>query len=148
MDFIAELKWRGMLHDAMPGLEEQQLAKEPTTGYVGFDPTADSLHIGNLVPVMLLVHLQRAGHQAHRPWSEAPPAWWATPAAKTAERQFLDLETLHHNLASQKAQLGALPWTSKARTAAQVVNNHDWFKDLSAFWTSSGMWASTSRSTT
>ena len=87
MDFIAELKWRGLLHDAMPGLEEQ-LAKEQTTGYVGFDPTADSLHIGNLVPVMLLVHLQRAGH---RPVALVGGATGMVgdPSGKTAERQFL-----------------------------------------------------------
>ena len=74
MDFIAELKWRGMLHDAMPGLEEQ-LAKEPTTGYVGFDPTADSLHIGNLVPVMLLVHLQQYRTDIQGPWDVAVRAF-------------------------------------------------------------------------
>ena len=103
MDFIAELKWRGLLHDAMPGLEEQ-LAKEQTTGYVGFDPTADSLHIGNLVPVMLLVHLQRAGH---RPVALVGGATGMVgdPSGKTAERQFLDADTLQHNLSCQRAQL-------------------------------------------
>ena len=128
MDFIAELKWRGLLHDAMPGLEEQ-LAKEQTTGYVGFDPTADSLHIGNLVPVMLLVHLQRAGH---RPVALVGGATGMVgdPSGKTAERQFLDVETLQHNLSCQRAQLERF-LDFEGPSAARVVNNFDWFKDLS-----------------
>ncbi|MBL6618911.1 MAG: tyrosine--tRNA ligase [Flavobacteriales bacterium] len=128
MDFIAELKWRGLLHDAMPGLEEQ-LAKEQTTGYVGFDPTADSLHIGNLVPVMLLVHLQRAGHKPIALVGGAT-GMVGDPSGKTAERQLLDMDTLEHNLASQKAQLERF-LDFEGAAAAEVVNNFDWFKDLS-----------------
>jgi tyrosyl-tRNA synthetase len=127
MDFIAELKWRGLLHDAMPGLEEQ-LAKEQTTGYVGFDPTADSLHIGNLVPVMLLVHLQRAGHKPIALVGGAT-GMVGDPSGKTAERQLLDMDTLEHNLASQKAQLERF-LDFEGAAAAEVVNNFDWFKDL------------------
>ena len=92
-----------MLHDIMPGVEEQ-MEKEMTSAYVGFDPTADSLHIGNLVPVMLLVHWQRAGH---RPIALVGGATGMVgdPSGKTAERQFLDVDTIKHNLECQKAQL-------------------------------------------
>ena len=127
MKFIEELKWRGMLHDIMPGMEEQ-MEKEMTSAYVGFDPTADSLHIGNLVPVMLLVHWQRAGH---RPLALVGGATGMVgdPSGKSAERQFLDVEVINHNLECQKKQLEKFLDFS-GYNAAKVVNNIDWFKDM------------------
>ena len=127
MEFVEELKWRGMLHDVTPGLVEE-LAAHPVTGYVGFDPTADSLHIGNLVPVMLLVHLQRAGHTPVALVGGAT-GMVGDPSGKTAERQFLDVDSIEHNLACQRAQLEKFLDFS-GDNAAQVVNNHDWFKDI------------------
>jgi tyrosyl-tRNA synthetase len=127
MDLIEELKWRGMLHDIMPGMEDQ-LNKECTTGYVGFDPTADSLHIGNLVPVMLLVHWQRAGH---RPMVLVGGATGMVgdPSGKSKERQLLDLDVMHHNLECQKTQLEKF-LNFDGENAAVVVNNYDWFKNI------------------
>jgi|TARA_B110000211_G_C14051541_1_gene541435 tyrosyl-tRNA synthetase len=127
MEFVEELKWRGLLHDVTPGLIEE-LAANQVTGYVGFDPTADSLHIGNLVPVMLLVHLQRAGHKPVALIGGAT-GMVGDPSGKTAERQFLDLATIQHNLACQRAQLEKYLDFS-GENAARVVNNHDWFKDF------------------
>ncbi|PCJ80676.1 MAG: tyrosine--tRNA ligase [Bacteroidetes bacterium] len=127
MDLIAELKWRGMLHDIMPGLEEQ-LVKECTTGYVGFDPTADSLHIGNLVPVMLLVHWQRAGHKPMVLVGGAT-GMVGDPSGKSKERQLLDLDVMQHNLDCQKAQLEKF-LDFEGNNSAVVVNNFDWFKNL------------------
>jgi len=116
-----------MLHDIMPGVEEQ-MEKEMTSAYVGFDPTADSLHIGNLVPVMLLVHWQRAGH---RPIALVGGATGMVgdPSGKTAERQFLDVDTIKHNLECQKAQLEKFLDFS-GENGAKVVNNIDWFDDM------------------
>tara|TARA_B000000532_G_C18872149_1_gene408920 strand:- start:143 stop:1414 length:1272 start_codon:yes stop_codon:yes gene_type:complete len=127
MNLIEELKWRGMLHDIMPGMEEE-MAKGMTSAYVGFDPTADSLHIGNLVPVMLLVHWQRAGH---RPLALVGGATGMVgdPSGKTAERQFLDVDVINHNLEAQKAQLEKFLDFS-GENGAKVVNNFDWFKDM------------------
>jgi tyrosyl-tRNA synthetase len=127
MDFISELKWRGMLHDMTPGLEEL-LAKGNATGYVGFDPTADSLHIGNLVPVMMLVHWQRCGHNPIALVGGAT-GMVGDPSGKTAERQLLDVDRIQHNLACQKAQLEQFLDFEGAH-AARVVNNADWFKDF------------------
>lgn len=128
MTLIEELKWRGLLHDIMPGTEEL-LAQEQVKAYVGFDPTADSLHIGNLVPIMLLVHWQRAGHTPIALVGGAT-GMVGDPSGKTTERQFLDVDVIQHNLASQRAQLERfLDFTGV--NAAEVVNNHDWFKDFS-----------------
>src|SRR3989337_467548 len=97
MNLIEELRWRGILHDMMPGTEEQ-LQKEMTTGYIGFDPTADSLHIGSLVPILLLVHLQRAGHQPIALVGGAT-GMVGDPTGKSQERNLLDDATLSANLA-------------------------------------------------
>src|SRR5664279_3731778 len=103
MSLIAELKWRGMIQDIMPGTAEQ-LSREMTSGYIGFDPTADSLHIGSLVPILLLVHLQRAGH---RPVALVGGATGMVgdPSGKSEERNLLDEDTLRHNLNGIRAQL-------------------------------------------
>ena len=127
MDFISELKWRGMLHNMTPGLEEL-LAQGNATGYVGFDPTADSLHIGNLVPVMMLVHWQRCGHNPIALVGGAT-GMVGDPSGKTAERQLLDVERIQHNLACQKTQLEQFLDFDGAH-AARVVNNAAWFKDF------------------
>src|ERR1700738_2758945 len=103
MNLIQELKWRGMIQDIMPGTEEQ-LNKEMTTGYIGFDPTADSLHIGSLVPILLLVHLQRAGHKPIALVGGAT-GMVGDPSGKSQERNLLDEKTLNHNLSCIKIQL-------------------------------------------
>lgn len=125
---VEELKWRGMIHDIMPGTEDQ-LSKEMTSGYVGFDPTADSLHIGNLVPIMLLVHLQRAGH---KPFALVGGATGMVgdPSGKSAERPLLDEKVLNHNLESQKRQLEKFLDFDCGENSAEIVNNYDWFKDM------------------
>ncbi len=128
MNLTAELQWRGLLHDIMPGTEEL-LNKEPVTGYIGFDPTADSLHIGNMVPVMLLVHLQRAGHNPIALIGGAT-GMVGDPSGKTAERNLLDLETLRHNLACQEKQLRKFLDFETTKNPARIVNNYDWFQHL------------------
>ncbi|MDR0843826.1 MAG: tyrosine--tRNA ligase [Tannerella sp.] len=130
MNFVEELKWRGMIHDIMPGTEEQ-LQKEMTSAYVGIDPTADSLHIGHLVGVMMLKHFQRAGH---RPIALIGGATGmiGDPSMKSQERNLLDETTLRKNQEGIKAQLAKfLDFDSDGANAAVLVNNYDWMKDYS-----------------
>ncbi|WP_216688859.1 tyrosine--tRNA ligase [Hymenobacter siberiensis] len=129
MNLIEELTWRGMFHDAMPGTAEHLATNAPITGYIGFDPTAASLHIGNLATIMLLVHLQRAGH---RPVALVGGATGmiGDPSGKSAERNLLDEATLRHNQAGIQAQLEKFLDFSKGPTGALVVNNYDWFKEI------------------
>ncbi|MBU1014212.1 MAG: tyrosine--tRNA ligase [Bacteroidetes bacterium] len=127
MNFIDELKWRGMIHDVMPGTEEQ-LAKEMTAGYIGFDPTADSLHIGSLATLMLLKHFQLAGHKPVVLVGGAT-GMVGDPSGKSQERNLLDMETLNFNLEGQKRQLVKFLDFDCGENSAIVVNNYDWFKD-------------------
>ena len=129
-NLIAELQWRGMIQDIMPGTEEQ-LSKEVTTGYIGFDPTADSLHIGNLVPIILLIHLQRCGHKPIALVGGAT-GMVGDPSGKSEERNLLSEDILQHNLACVKKQLEKfLDFDASKPNAAEMANNYDWFKDFS-----------------
>jgi tyrosyl-tRNA synthetase len=129
MTFVDELRWRGMIYDIMPGTEEQ-LQKESTTGYIGFDPTADSLHIGNLLPIMLLVHFQRAGHKPIALVGGAT-GMVGDPSGRSEERKFLDEETLKYNLSCQKKQLEKFLNFDCGENSAEIVNNYDWFRNFS-----------------
>lgn len=130
MNFIEELQWRGMIHSMMPGVEEQ-LSKEMTTAYLGIDPTADSLHIGHLVGVMMLKHFQRAGHKPIALIGGAT-GMIGDPSMKSQERKLIDEETLRHNQEAIKKQLSKfLDFDSDAPNAAEMVNNYDWMKDFS-----------------
>jgi len=130
MDFIQELKWRGMIHDVMPGTENQ-LKKEMSTAYVGIDPTADSLHIGHLVSIMMLKHFQRCGHKPIALIGGAT-GMIGDPSLKSQERNLLDEETLRHNQEFIKKQLSIfLDFESSAPNAAELVNNYDWMKNYS-----------------
>ena len=130
MNFVEELTWRGMIHSMMPGTEEQ-LEKEMTTAYLGIDPTADSLHIGHLVGVMMLRHFQRCGHKPLALVGGAT-GMIGDPSGKSAERNLLDEATLRHNQECIKKQLSRfLDFDSDAPNAAEMVNNYDWMKDFS-----------------
>jgi tyrosyl-tRNA synthetase len=129
MNFVEELTWRGMIHDMMPGLEEQ-LKKEVTSAYVGIDPTADSLHIGHLVGVMMLKHFQLAGHKPIVLVGGAT-GMIGDPSGKSQERNLLDESTLRHNQECLKVQISKfLDFDSKGESAAEMVNNYDWMKDF------------------
>lgn len=127
-NFIQELQWRGMIHDMMPGTEEA-LNKGVSAGYIGFDPTADSLHVGHLVQIMTLVHFQKAGH---KPFALVGGATGMVgdPSGKSQERNLLDEETLNHNVACVQKQLEKFLDFS-GDNAAEMVNNYDWFKNFS-----------------
>jgi len=130
MTFIEELRWRGMIQDMMPGTEEQ-LNKEMTSAYIGFDPTSDSLHIGSLVPILLLVHLQKAGH---KPFALVGGATGmiGDPSGKSEERNLLSIDVLAANQAGIKKQLERfLNFDESLPNKAEMVNNFDWFKDIS-----------------
>ncbi|NRB60580.1 MAG: tyrosine--tRNA ligase [Winogradskyella sp.] len=129
-NFVEELKWRGMLHDSMPGVEEH-LDEAMRSAYVGFDPTADSLHIGNLVPIMLLAHYQRCGHKPVALVGGAT-GMIGDPSGKSSERNLLDEKTLRHNQEAIKKQLSHfLDFDSNDANAAVLVNNYDWMKEFS-----------------
>ena len=130
MNFVEELRWRGMIHDIMPGTEEQ-LAKEMTTAYVGIDPTADSLHIGHLVSVMILKHFQRCGHKPIFLVGGAT-GMIGDPSGKSLERNLLDEQTLRRNQEGIRRQLERLvDFSSDEPNAAELVNNYDWMKEFS-----------------
>ncbi len=129
-NFIEEITWRGMVHDLMPGTEEH-LLEEMRAAYIGFDPTADSLHIGNLVPIMLLAHFQRNGHKPVALVGGAT-GMIGDPSGKSNERNLLDEKTLRHNQECVRKQLSQfLDFSSGAKNAAVIVNNYDWMKEFS-----------------
>ncbi len=126
--FIDELKWRGMVHDIMPGTEDV-LNREVCSGYIGFDPTADSLHVGHLVQIMTLVHFQRSGHKPIVLVGGAT-GMVGDPSGKSKERNLLDKATLEHNVSCVKKQLEQFLDFKDTQTGAEMVNNYDWFKDM------------------
>ena len=129
MNFVEELRWRGMIHDIMPGTEDQ-LQKEMTTAYIGFDPTAESLHIGSLVQIMILVHLQRCGHKPIALMGGAT-GMVGDPSGKSKERNMLSEDILQHNLKCVQKQMERFLDFDCGDNSAEIVNNYDWFKELS-----------------
>ncbi|QQL48638.1 tyrosine--tRNA ligase [Mucilaginibacter ginkgonis] len=129
MDFVKELRWRGMLHDMMPGTDDL-LNNGVTAGYIGFDPTADSLHVGSLAQIMTLIHFQRAGHKPVALVGGAT-GMVGDPSGKSAERNLLSEDVLQKNLAGIQAQLEKFLDFDSGENSAIVVNNYDWFKDFS-----------------
>ncbi|PTQ95104.1 tyrosyl-tRNA synthetase [Mucilaginibacter yixingensis] len=129
MNFVEELRWRGMLHDIMPGTEDL-LNKGMASGYIGYDPTADSLHVGHLTQIMTLIHFQRAGHKPYALVGGAT-GMVGDPSGKSAERNLLSEDVLQHNLACIKEQLSKFLNFDCGANSAEMVNNYDWFKDFS-----------------
>jgi len=127
-NFVEELRWRGLIHDMIPGAEEEML-KGPQTAYIGFDPTADSLHVGSLVPIMLLVHLQKAGHNPIALVGGAT-GMIGDPSGKSQERNLLSADDINKNVNGIKAQLESFLEFEGVDNPAQMVNNYDWFKDF------------------
>ena len=128
MNFVEELRWRGMLHTEMPGTEEK-LSKGMTSGYIGFDPTADSLHVGHLTQIMTLIHFQRAGHKPYALVGGAT-GMVGDPSGKSQERNLLSEDVLQHNLESVKKQLTRFLDFNSGANSAEMVNNYDWFKNF------------------
>ena len=129
MNFVEELRWRGMLHDIMPGTEEE-LNKGMTSGYIGFDPTADSLHVGHLTQIMTLIHFQRAGHKPYALVGGAT-GMVGDPSGKSAERNLLSEIALNHNVTCLEAQLKKFLSFDTGANSAEMVNNFDWFQNFS-----------------
>ncbi|MGZ5302804.1 MAG: tyrosine--tRNA ligase [Bacteroidia bacterium] len=128
-DFVEELRWRGMLQDIMPGTQEQ-LNKEITSGYIGFDPTADSLHVGHLTQIMTLIHFQRAGHKPYALVGGAT-GMVGDPSGKSTERNLLSEDVLQKNVTSLENQLRKFLDFDSGANSAEMVNNYDWFKNFS-----------------
>jgi tyrosyl-tRNA synthetase len=129
MNFVEELRWRGMLHDIMPGTEEE-LNKGMTAGYIGFDPTADSLHVGHLTQIMTLIHFQRAGHKPYALVGGAT-GMVGDPSGKSAERNLLSEDILTHNVTCLENQLKKFLDFNSGANSAEIVNNYDWFQNFS-----------------